>query len=129
MYASEFGQNRFDELNKIVPGGNYGWPEAEGIVHDSRFIDPVAAWPTSEASPSGIAVTADAVYLAALRGQRLWRVPLSGKSVPRAFLTGTLGRLRDVTLAPGGGLWLLTSNTFRGTPRPGDDRLMLLPLG
>jgi hypothetical protein len=69
------------------------------------------------------------VYLAALRGQRLWRVPLSGKSVPRAFLTGTLGRLRDVTLAPGGGLWLLTSNTFRGTPRPGDDRLMLLPLG
>jgi glucose/arabinose dehydrogenase len=128
MYASEFGQNRFDELNKIVPGGNYGWPEVEGVAHDSRFIDPLAAWPTSEASPSGIAVTADAVYLAALRGQRLWRLPLNGNSAPQAFLTGSLGRLRDVTPAPGGGLWILTSNTFRGSPKPGDDRLVLLPL-
>jgi glucose/arabinose dehydrogenase len=130
MYASEFGQHRFDELNKIVPGGNYGWPDVEGIAHDSRFIDPIAAWPTDEASPSGIVVTADAVYLAALRGQRLWRVPLTatGTGTPQALLINTLGRLRDVTLAPDGGLLLLTSNTFRGTPRPGDDRLVHLPL-
>ena len=130
MYASEFGQNRFDELNKIVPGGNYGWPDVEGIAHDTRFIDPIAAWPTDEASPSGIVVTADAVYLAALRGQRLWRVPLTatGIGTPQALLTRTLGRLRDVTLAPYGGLWLLTSNTFRGRPKPGDDRLVHLPL-
>jgi glucose/arabinose dehydrogenase len=130
MYASEFGQNRFDELNKIVPGGNYGWPEVEGIAHDKRFIDPLAAWPTNVASPSGIVVTADAVYLAALRGQRLWRVPLTatGIGTPRSLLRNTLGRLRDVTLAPNGGLWLLTSNTFRGNPRSGDDRLVHLPL-
>jgi glucose/arabinose dehydrogenase len=130
MYASEFGQNRLDELNRITPGGNYGWPEVEGPDGAGGFIDPLASWATSESSPSGIAVAADAVYLAALRGQRLWRVPLTKDAVgaPEAFLTGELGRLRDVVLAPGGGLWVLTSNTFRGQPRAGDDRLVLLPL-
>ena len=79
MYASEFGQDTLDELNLVTPGGNYGWPEVEGTVgasDDDDFVDPLVTWPTDDASPSGLLVTADAVYLAALRGQRLWRVPL-----------------------------------------------------
>jgi glucose/arabinose dehydrogenase len=131
MYASEFGQNRFDELNKIVAGGNYGWPEVEGGGGRKPFINPLVTWATDEASPSGLLVTGDAIYLAALRGQRLWRVPLTGDSVgaPKAYLTDDLGRLRDVVVAPDGkNLWLLTSNTARGNPRPGDDRLVQVPL-
>jgi len=130
MYASEFGQDRLDELNRITPGGNYGWPRTEGPDGPGGFIDPLVVWPTDQASPSGIVVTADAVYLAALRGQRLWRVPLSAQGVgtPQAFYVGELGRLRDVVLAPGGGLWVLTSNTFRGKPRAGDDRMVHIPL-
>jgi glucose/arabinose dehydrogenase len=130
MYASEFGQDRLDGLNRITPGGNYGWPEVEGSDGDGGFIDPLATWATDDSSPSGIAVTGDAVYLAALRGERLWRVPLNEGAIgsPQGLLTRELGRLRDVALAPGGGLWVLTSNTFRGQPRAGDDRLVLLPL-
>src|SRR5690606_18897085 len=55
MYASEFGQNTFDELNIIEAGGNYGWPETEGKSGGNRsYIDPIAQWSPSEASPSGI---------------------------------------------------------------------------
>ena len=39
-----------------------------------RFTDPVAAWPTDEASPSGIAAVGDTVFVAGLRGERLWVV-------------------------------------------------------
>jgi glucose/arabinose dehydrogenase len=131
MYASEFGQNRLDELNLIKPGANYGWPHVEGSGGAPRFTDPLVTWTTDEASPSGILVTGDAVYLAALRGERLWRVPLADGRVgtPEPLLVGDLGRLRDVVLAPdGGSLYVLTNNTARGTPRAGDDRLVRLPL-
>lgn len=131
MYASEFGQNRLDELNRIEPGSNYGWPQVEGSDGEGGFVDPLVTWPVSEASPSGLLVTADAVYLAALRGRRLWRVPLSGNGIgtPEDYLVEELGRLRDVVVAPDGeSLWVLTNNTARGSPRPGDDRLVEIPL-
>ncbi len=130
MFASEFGQDTWDELNVITPGANYGWPDAEGTGGRAGFTDPVATWGTDDASPSGIAVTDDAVYLAALRGQRLWRVPLTADGVggPTVALDG-LGRLRAAAVGPDGALWVLTNNTDgRGDPREGDDRLVrLLP--
>ncbi len=131
MLAAEFGQDTWDELNVIEPGADYGWPVVEGRAGRAGFVDPVAQWATSDASPSGIAVTDDAVYLAALRGERLWRVPLTpdGVGTPRALLTD-LGRLRAVAEAPDGSLWVLTNNTDgRGTPRPGDDRIVRITLG
>ena len=132
MWASEFGQDTFDELNVIRPGADYGWPQVEGAGGVEGLTDPVVTWRTEDASPSGITVTDDAVYLAALRGRRLWRVPIgAGGAVtgePAVVLDG-LGRLRHVEVAPDGSLWVLTSNTFRGEPREGDDRLVRVPLG
>jgi glucose/arabinose dehydrogenase len=132
MYASEFGQNTWDELNRIEPGRNYGWPVVEGIAHRAGFTDPILQWPTADASPSGIAVGADgAVYMAALRGQSLWRIPLGSNGNagrPARLLQEEYGRLRTVVSATDGRLWLVTSNTFRGTPHPGDDRIIALRL-
>jgi glucose/arabinose dehydrogenase len=132
MYASEFGQNAWDELNYIQPGRNYGWPVVEGISHRAGFTDPVRQWATADASPSGIAVGVDgAVYMAALRGESLWRIPLLGKGKtgePQRLLRERYGRLRAAVSAPDGRLWLLTSNTSRGTLRPGDDRIVALRL-
>ncbi|SKC38083.1 PQQ-dependent sugar dehydrogenase [Krasilnikoviella flava] len=133
MFASEFGQNTWDELNQIEPGGDYGWPDVEGPDGaGDGTVAPVRWWSTADASPSGLAVTDDAVYLAGLRGERLWRVPFGGTASgadeegdeaggpskgavdadgsvrplgePRALLEGELGRLRNVApVVPGGG--------------------------
>ncbi|WP_234388023.1 MULTISPECIES: PQQ-dependent sugar dehydrogenase [Streptomyces] len=130
LFASEFGQDTWDELNAIKPGGNYGWPEAEGRSDDKRFRNPVDQWTTAEASPSGIAHAEGSIWMAGLRGKRLWRVPLNGTAAsaePQAFLEDEYGRLRTVVAAGGDRLWLVTSNTDgRGSPKDGDDRILEL---
>jgi glucose/arabinose dehydrogenase len=131
LWAAEFGQNTWDELNVIKAGANYGWPSHEGTGGGGPFVDPVAQWHVQDASPSGIAIAGGAVYMAGLRGQRLWRIPISGTSAgqPRAYFQGAYGRLRTVLSAPDGSLWLTTSNRDgRGEPRDGDDRILRLAL-
>ncbi|WP_307844648.1 PQQ-dependent sugar dehydrogenase [Actinotalea solisilvae] len=131
LLASELGQDTTDELNRIEPGANYGWPLVEGVGGREGLVDPFVTWTTDEASPSGIAVAGDAVHVAALRGARLWTVGLVDAATPDAEPTASLdlGRLRDVVAGPDGALWVLTQNTDgRGEARPGDDRLVrLLP--
>lgn len=130
MWASEFGQDTWDELNPIVPGANYGWPIVEGVGGDPRFADPVAQWPTDDASPSGLAAIGDTLFLAALKGQRVWSVDVGdGVGTPEAWFVGTYGRIRDVAEGPDGTLRFITSNTDgRGDPRPGDDALRQVAL-
>ncbi|NKX54643.1 PQQ-dependent sugar dehydrogenase [Arthrobacter mobilis] len=125
LWISEFGPDRDDELNRIEPGGNYGWPVVTGAPGDGRFIDAAYVWPsTREASPSGMAIIEDVAWLAALRGQRLWRVDLGGTISGEAVsdhLTGEFGRLRDAAEAPDGSLWVLTNG---GSP----DRMLSVPV-
>ncbi|WP_328927806.1 PQQ-dependent sugar dehydrogenase [Streptomyces sp. NBC_00190] len=130
LWAAEFGQNTWDELNLIEPGANYGWPEAEGKAGRPGMRDPVAVWKTDEASPSGIAWAEGSVWMAGLKGSRLWRIPLAGAELaaePEAFLEGKYGRLRTVLALGGDRLLLVTSETDgRGSPEAGDDRILTL---
>ncbi|MEV7419887.1 PQQ-dependent sugar dehydrogenase [Streptomyces sp. NPDC089919] len=129
LWAAEFGQDTWDELNLVEPGGNYGWPVVEGKAGRAGYRDPVAWWHPSEASPSGIAYARGSIWMAGLRGARLWRIPLAGTrpaAAPEAFLAGEYGRLRTV-LPTAAGLLLVTSETDgRGTPSAGDDRILEL---
>jgi len=132
LWASEFGANTWDELNRIRPGGNYGWPEVEGRGGPDRFVDPAVQWRTDQASPSGLAFAEGTLYMAALRGQRLWAIPVGNGRAgePTAFFVDDLGRLRTVQQAPDGSLWLVTNNTDgRGSPGPDDDQIFELSLG
>lgn len=130
LWASEFGQDTWDELNRIEAGGDYGWPDHEGFARAGDAIDPVAVWAPDEASPSGITVVDDVVYVAGLRGERLWLYDTTTPSIePWPVYTGEFGRLRDVVAGPGDTLWVLTNNTDgRGSPGRDDDRLLQLTL-
>jgi len=132
LWASEFGASTTDELNRIDAGANYGWPEFEGEGGTGDgFVDPQATWDTDSASPSGLAFADGALWMAALKGNRLWRIPVrSGggaqqAGTPEEFFVGEYGRLRTVVVAPDGTLWVTTSNRDgRGRPAERDDRIL-----
>lgn len=129
MFATEFGQNTWDELNIITAGANYGWPAVEGIATTGDFTDPVQQWEPTEASPSGMAHIDGTLFIANLRGQVLRAVSVADPSTSTTYYDGEFGRLRDVTAAPDGKLWFVTNNTDgRGRPGPDDDRILSVDL-
>ncbi len=142
LWASEFGQDTWDELNQIVAGANYGWPLVEGRTTQSGFANPVLEWPTSDASPSGLTAVGDTLFMAALRGQRVWALypdggvtaegqasPATTAATSMAYFTSQFGRIRDVVPGPNGTLWFMTNNTDgRGNPSKGDDRIYQVQL-
>lgn len=136
LWAQEFGNSVMDETNLIERGGNYGWPSCEGTsgtCGTAGFIAPKRTYPTAEGSCSGIAVVRDVLYVACLRGARLYRAVISGTSLTnvQSYFVGTYGRLRTVEPSPSGGLWLTTSNTGDkdSVPNNSNERVLHVALG
>ncbi|MBB2913657.1 glucose/arabinose dehydrogenase/chitodextrinase [Streptosporangium becharense] len=130
LWESEFGNSTWDELNLIQPGKNYGWPNCEGRCDNTAYVNPVRQWDVASASPSGIEIVNDWIYMAAVRGQRLWVMRIDGSTTdtPRAFFSGRWGRLRTVVRTPDGGLWLTSTNNDKngGTPSVLDNVIVRL---
>lgn len=135
LRATEFGPGCDDEVNAIVSGGNYGWPDPCGETRAGALAPLVVKQPP-QASWSGATMLVGGsvpewegdLLVAALRGRRLWRfafAPDGALADEEALLVGDFGRLRHVAQAPDGSVWVLTSNRDgRGTPAASDDRLV-----
>lgn len=124
-----------DELNRVEPGGDHGWPRVSGRVALEGSVVPVVEW-TPAIAPSGLAFVTDPAspwfgnaFVAALRGMHLRRVVLDHATdtpiCQEALLEGRYGRLRAVHEAPDGSILVTTSNRDRrGAPGPEDDRVL-----
>ncbi|WP_342554774.1 PQQ-dependent sugar dehydrogenase [Paenibacillus sp. FSL R7-0652] len=137
LYATEHGQRNHDEINRIIAGKNYGWPEVEGDDDDNgRYQAPLAHSGNETWAPSGAAFItegpwAGSLVAANLRGEQLLRVILSedGTQVEQVvpFFEDEWGRIRNVSTGENGKLYVLTNNRDgRGSPRDGDDQLIVL---
>ncbi len=136
LWLNEHGPQGGDELNRVVAGGNYGWPRVSygcnygdpvgaacrigGGVHLPDFVEPVSAWVPTSIAPAGLLFYTGQgfphwrghVFMGALAGQALWRVELrNGREVARERLFAELGeRIRDVEQGPDGWIYLLTDS-------------------
>lgn len=128
LWATEHGQRALDELNQIMPGRNYGWPVIEGSETAPGMETPAAHSGHDETwAPSGAAYYDGSIFFAGLRGAALYEAVLSAADVDdvKRHLQGEFGRLRTVVTGPDGYLYLLTNNRDgRGSPRPGDDKII-----
>ncbi|WP_218606506.1 PQQ-dependent sugar dehydrogenase [Massilia sp. CF038] len=118
LWEQEFGDTQ-DETNLIVKGGNYGWPNCEGVTSRSGsgcattgYIVPKQTYRNSEGSCSGIAIVRNSLYVACLAGKRLYRSDISGDALTnvRQFFVGTYDRLRTVEPSIDGNLWMANSD-------------------
>ncbi|MBO0868901.1 MAG: PQQ-dependent sugar dehydrogenase, partial [Micromonosporaceae bacterium] len=135
LYASDYSQDAWSEVNQVQPGKNYGWPTVVGAVHNASYVDPIAQWRPVEGACAGTAVAEEILITACLDGTRLYALQLTtGGTVlgaPQPLLKGDFGRLRSIAKAPDGSLWVATSNKDgKGTPGPDDDRIVrFIPSG
>ncbi len=137
VFASEHGAGTDDEVNRIYPGRNYGWPVVQGycnLASEKAFCDsndvvePLRTW-TPAWAPGGLAYydhpaipewrnSLLQVFLkasdGALYGQRMevLRLDESGEEIVgvKEYFRLTYGRLRSVLVAPDGRVFITTSN-------------------
>lgn len=138
LYASEHGQYARDEINIIYPGGNYGWPLAQGneVPENVDIRKPLIHSGEVTWAPSGIAFVSigpwkGKLLVANLRGVQLLAITLNneGTGVERVepWLRNEFGRLREVIQAEDGSIYLTTSNMDgRGNPDATDDKIIRL---
>ncbi len=125
MFASEFGQDTWDELNIIEPGANYGWRKsrvsATTIASPIPYSNGRPPMPVPAASPSSETPSSSPISAVSVFGSCPLRPDTSSE-----FYVGEFGRLRDAVVTPDGDLWMVTSNTDRGAGS--DDSILRVPL-
>jgi aldose sugar dehydrogenase len=143
MFSSEHGPSGFDgapggdEINLIVPGGNYGWPlvSHDGVLEGT--LKPLIQFTPAEAPASALYYASDvmpfftgSLFFGALRGEGVIQLVLSETNnqnlkVERVEkIISDVGRVRDVVAGPDGSIYFTTSNRDgRGQVRLGDDHL------
>ncbi|MGH7227827.1 MAG: PQQ-dependent sugar dehydrogenase [Nitrospiraceae bacterium] len=103
LWATENGPEENDEVNRIVPGGNYGWPIVGGIVNNPLFVDPLVAF-TPTIAPTGIiTVGANSAYPLQYHDNLLF-ADFNNGQIRRLVLTGAaLTQLGTLSVAYNGG--------------------------
>ncbi len=130
LWANEHGPQGGDEVNRVRPGLNYGWP----VVTYGRnyglgtrigeegpkpgFEQPLRHWVPTSVAPSGLAFLSSERYpgwkgnlfMGTLRGQTLIRLTLDGNSITseQRLLENLGARIRDVRQGLDGYLYVLT---------------------
>lgn len=127
LYASEHGNNANDEINRIEPGKNYGWPIIEGHEEQEEMVSPLfTSGDNSTWAPSGMDNYNGKLYVAALRGTAVIEFDLeSGEK--REVITD-LGRIRDVLIDDNYLYFISNNSDGRGNPQESDDKLYRIPL-
>jgi glucose/arabinose dehydrogenase len=139
LWSTEHGPQGGDELNRVLPGRNYGWPlvsygcpygspvgdacRVNGGTHAPAYEEPKTYWVPTSTAPSGMTFYDGAgfpewqgnIFVGALAGQTLWRIALDANddvsSREEVAVVAALGkRIRHVRQGPDGWLYLLTDD-------------------
>jgi glucose/arabinose dehydrogenase len=125
LWENEMGPRGGDEVNVILPGRNYGWPNvSNGSNYDGVDIpdhrpgdgfEPPKVWWNPSVSPAGLIIYTGDLFpqwkgdalLGALSGEALIHVRIRGDQASKADQWGMGHRIREVEQGPRGEVYLL----------------------
>lgn len=136
LWISEHGPQGGDEINRVLPGKNYGWPVVSygcnygepvaeqcrvgGGKHSPKYVEPLSYWVPISVAPSGMIFYTGAIFpawknqilMGTLAGKALWRIQYQGeKEIAREKMLSELDeRIRDVAQGPEGVVYLITDS-------------------
>ena len=137
VWTNEHGPQGGDELNRVEPGKNYGWPvigfgvnyqtgrAIHAGTHREGMEQPAHVWVPSIGTSGLMFYTGDrfpqwrgSLFVGGMARHRLARLTLDGRRVTgEETLVPNMGRIRDVRQAPNGDIYLVTDNR-EGKPTP-----------
>lgn len=136
LFASDHGPNSQDEINRILPGRNYGWPIVTCSAGETQFEDPIVCYSDFTMAPSGIVflpwddIDETPLYVAGLRGNMIMRIDLDdqGNFIRQEPIISEYGRIRTIVYKDDS-LYIATNNRDgRGIPKEKDDVILKIKL-
>jgi glucose/arabinose dehydrogenase len=139
LYETEHGPSQpscCDEINRIEPGKNYGWPTVQGDNNQPGLVKNLlnsgqsgdTTW-----APSGTAFLNGYLWYAGLRGEALYQAKIEGDkaTITNQFFKHKFGRIRDVVVGPDNQLYITSSNMSAqgGTKQAEDDKIYKVQAG
>ncbi len=125
LWEQEMGPKGGDEVNLVLPGRNYGWPNASnGSHYDGKDIpdhasgdgyEPPKVWWNPAISPGGLMIYSGKMFpqwrgdafLGGLSSEALLRVHITGKQAEKGDQWAMGARIREVEEGPDGAIWVL----------------------
>lgn len=125
--TGEGGRCCHDEVNKLVKGGNYGWPTIIGDETKDGMQNP--AWHSGENTwaPASLVYFDGSLYFGGLIAKGLFEAKIENGVVVSLtkHLDGIYGRIRTIRVGPDNMFYITTSNKDgRGTAGATDDRII-----
>ncbi|MEM9024734.1 MAG: PQQ-dependent sugar dehydrogenase, partial [Bacteroidota bacterium] len=130
LFFCDHGPSNDDELNRLTPGGDYGWPDIRGFCDapdETPFctinhkVDPTVAW-TPTIAPGSVAYYGHSRYpdltnsllLATLKESDLRVLTLNEQHTEvvaeTVLFNNQFGRIRDIAVSDDGRIFLATAN-------------------
>ena len=137
LWADEHGPQGGDEVNRILPGRNYGWPVigfgvnyTTGLAihsgtHRQGMEQPLQVWVPSIGISGMMFYTGDKfpqwkgnMFVGGMAGAQIGRLTLDGERIAgREVLFPQAGRIRDLKQGPDGFIYVVTDDRD-GKPTP-----------
>lgn len=113
-----------DEINKIIKGKNYGWPNSVGNNISTGTVGPILHSGKDTWAPGSVLFYNGSLYFGGLKGSALYKYTIENKKLTEHF-KNEFGRIRDIVLGPDGFFYITTSNRDgRGIPSSDDDKII-----